>query len=736
MKTAFTLWGSLALSLLLAPLTGYSQTCSNQITVSYYDNGVLKSTTVNNGQSGSGAAVCPTAGAQYTFSAVSTSNAVLSWERVISRAARSENDVVAPVTSATAPAGAVLEATVSFTTTTEFRIRSNADVYPSSSCNKDGFLYMTFRPALTLASSGTSASAGVCSGAGVTLTAAGATGDYTWRANGAIIPNQTSGTLTVTPTVTTTYLVSATTDCGTSSQQVTIPVKDVTVTPSAPFICANQPTMISATYNGTSATYQWFVKGQPGAISLGSSATVTPAVTTTYQVVATTSDCSTITKEVVVTVGPAGLRVAPTAATICAGGSIDLQGTSDNPAATYAWSPSTGLSATTGATVTASPSATTTYTVTATTPCGDVTASQVEVVVVPAPTYSVTPSAPAICAGDAVALTASSGITNTAYRWYRTSDLGTLLSTAATLTVAPSTTTTYRVLTTSPCGATNTQDVTVTVGSRPVVAVSPTAATIAVGGSTTLTASGASTYSWTATTGGVTTNLAATTASITVSPAYTTTYAATGSVGSCSNTAQATVAVSRPLPVELVDFLAIWSGNGAQLSWATASEKNNAYFVVERSFDGKTFTEIGKREGTGTTSARSTYQFNDAGLSRSAAATAYYRLRQVDTNGEYRHSPVRTVSIGAASAALKATVFPNPYGDGVNATVRLHAAGTDAITLTVRNVLGQTMHTETITRTAGVHDVELPRANAWPAGVYYLTVGQGGQQQVLSLSHR
>ena len=76
-------------------------------------------TTVNNGQSGSSATVCPTAGAQYTFSATSTSDAVLTWTRVITRGLTPASDVVsAPISTATLLAKGVLDATVSFATTT------------------------------------------------------------------------------------------------------------------------------------------------------------------------------------------------------------------------------------------------------------------------------------------------------------------------------------------------------------------------------------------------------------------------------------------------------------------------------------------------------------------------------------------------------------------------------------------------------------------------------------------
>ncbi|MBF9143195.1 Ig-like domain-containing protein [Hymenobacter properus] len=733
MKKLFTLLGCLSFFLQLVPLASYGQ-CANQITVNYYNNGVLTSQTINNGQSGTGASVCPTAGAQYTFNGSSTSNAVLTWARVITHGATPGADVVEIINSAPLTAGNTLSTTVSFTTATEYRLESDANAY--GGCNKDGFVYFTFTPALSLSSSGTSSTTGVCAGSSVTLTASGASsGGYTWKANGVTVPGQNSATLSVTPAVTTTYTVEATTSCGQSSQQITIPVKDVTIAPAAPAICPSQSTTLTASYSGTSATYQWFIKGDATVRSTGSSLTVTPATTTTYQVVATTADCNTITRDVTVTVGPQKISVStgPSAA-ICPGGSVPLTATSDNPGATFTWSPNTGLNTTTGATVTASPTANTTYTVTATTPCGATATSQVTVSIV-SPTFAVTPSTPSTCAGDAVTLTASSGgITNTTYKWYNTTNLGTLLSSSATFSPAPVANTTYRVITATPCGN-NSQDVTVTVNAKPTVSVSPTSATTDPTTSTTLTASGSGPYAWTATTGGNTIPLAATTASITVSPKYTTTYAVTTTnAAGCSATAQALVTVSRPLPVTLVSFEAAWAGKTPVLTWATASEKNSAYFDIERSFNGEGFEAVGRVTAAGNANARINYQFADQSLRLPAAGQVYYRLNQVDVTGERTYSPVQTLTTAKEGAAFEATAYPNPFDSKV--AVQLFTPQAGDVALTLHNLMGQTVLTHTLTATPGTQEVVLPLADRLPAGIYYLTVRQGNTQQVLRLSHR
>ena len=61
--------------------------------------------------------------------------------------------------------------------------------------------------------------------------------------------------------------------------------------------------------------------------------------------------------------------------------------------------------------------------------------------------------------------------------------------------------------------------------------------------------------------------------------------------------------VNTPMPVELVVFTATAAKLDGQLTWRTASEKNNAYFDVERSLTGTDFVKIGQVKGQGNSSA-------------------------------------------------------------------------------------------------------------------------------------
>jgi len=162
------------------------------------------------------------------------------------------------------------------------------------------------------------------------------------------------------------------------------------------------------------------------------------------------------------------------------------------------------------------------------------------------------------------------------------------------------------------------------------------------------------------------------------------TYTAVDSEGAGSNNiATYTIPLTAsPLPVVLTAFTARPSGSSALLDWATASEKNNAYFAIERSRTGQPadFVAIGQLAGQGTTAAAHTYRFADPNAA-ATGRTVYYRLHQVDADGRSTYSPVRAVSFGEGARAASLALFPNPVA---SASTQLDLSPLPAATYQVR----------------------------------------------------
>jgi fibronectin-binding autotransporter adhesin len=112
-----------------------------------------------------------------------------------------------------------------------------------------------------------------------------------------------------------------------------------------------------------------------------------------------------------------------------------------------------------------------------------------------------------------------------------------------------------------------------------------------------------------------------------------------------------------PLPVQLLSFTAARQGTTVRTAWTTASEKNSAYFVVQRSADGRTFSDGQQVVAQGNSLMRHDYAAVDT---KPLPGTSYYRLRQVDLDGTVAYSPVATVHFDDVLAAPALVVYPNP----------------------------------------------------------------------------
>ncbi len=111
-----------------------------------------------------------------------------------------------------------------------------------------------------------------------------------------------------------------------------------------------------------------------------------------------------------------------------------------------------------------------------------------------------------------------------------------------------------------------------------------------------------------------------------------------------------------PLPIRLLSFTGRRiDETNVLLEWVTASEENNQGFEIQRSTDAQNFETIGFVDGSGTTNQRQDYQYLDV----DAARSAYYRLKQVDFDGEFTYSNL--VFIEGVDQSFF-TIYPNPFG--------------------------------------------------------------------------
>jgi len=174
-----------------------------------------------------------------------------------------------------------------------------------------------------------------------------------------------------------------------------------------------------------------------------------------------------------------------------------------------------------------------------------------------------------------------------------------------------------------------------------------------------------------------------------------------------------------PLPVELINFNANFDNDEVVLSWATASELNNDYFILEKSVDLDTFIEVAVVSGNGTTNESISYNEVD---SNPFGGISYYRLTQVDYDGTSKVYPPVKVAV-PLSGMITTRVYPNPSN---GESISINLAGFDKSLLAqleVINVRGEVLYQEDIVLDKGsAFQKDISFDNPLVQGVYLLKV--------------
>ncbi len=159
------------------------------------------------------------------------------------------------------------------------------------------------------------------------------------------------------------------------------------------------------------------------------------------------------------------------------------------------------------------------------------------------------------------------------------------------------------------------------------------------------------------------------------------------------------------LPVELISFKGILQENQVSLEWATLTEIDNDYFSIEHSIDGRDYNTVGKVEGNLNSTIQRTYQHTHKDP---IEGTNYYRLKQVDVNGEFSYSDVISIDYNK----LRLGMYPNPATN----EVFFGSPNQEQINITIYNNIGTLMlESYTVTNTGIAIDV-------LPNGIYNVIV--------------
>ena len=158
------------------------------------------------------------------------------------------------------------------------------------------------------------------------------------------------------------------------------------------------------------------------------------------------------------------------------------------------------------------------------------------------------------------------------------------------------------------------------------------------------------------------------------------------------------------LPVELVRFTADCVSLGIQLKWVTLSEKNNSYFLIEKSNDATQWKEIAKITASENPEQMNTYNYLDAALH--SDKLIYYAITQVDVDGTPTRYPLIYVSCDD-DLKQELTIFPNPADQELTFSLNAKKENNN-VSVLLLNSLGQTVVSTNINITEGYNSFRFP----------------------------
>jgi hypothetical protein len=147
------------------------------------------------------------------------------------------------------------------------------------------------------------------------------------------------------------------------------------------------------------------------------------------------------------------------------------------------------------------------------------------------------------------------------------------------------------------------------------------------------------------------------------------------------------------LPIELLDFWGQSTENYNEIHWETNSELDNDYFIISYSSNGVEFNELIRVDGAGTTTTPQSYYFRHG---NPIYGTSYYKLTQVDYNGESEEFPVIAINNKKMdSQYVFSDVYPNPSSDIFYFNYNGNSLN-ETIYVKVTNLLGKTVLTGSV----------------------------------------
>ncbi|MEP6674702.1 MAG: T9SS type A sorting domain-containing protein [Ferruginibacter sp.] len=181
------------------------------------------------------------------------------------------------------------------------------------------------------------------------------------------------------------------------------------------------------------------------------------------------------------------------------------------------------------------------------------------------------------------------------------------------------------------------------------------------------------------------------------------------------------------IPVHFLNFFVMAEKADAKLYWSTATESNSKNFVIQRSADGINFSDIGIVAAAGFSTSQKDYSFTDFAALLNNDKTIYYRLKQVDNDGRFILTEIRTLK-GNRESNMK--LLLNPVQD--EAVLLYTAANNNQVKLRIADASGHSLIQYISFVSTGLNKIKI-NTSRLPNGTYWIELVHDGEHETLKM---
>ena len=192
--------------------------------------------------------------------------------------------------------------------------------------------------------------------------------------------------------------------------------------------------------------------------------------------------------------------------------------------------------------------------------------------------------------------------------------------------------------------------------------------------------------------------------------------------------------VSAVLPVTLLNFTAsLAQNNKALLSWKVASEQNLNYYSIQKSTDGRTFTEAGRVQAKGNSALQQTYTYTDN--APGGNRYVYYALKMFDKDGTTQLSPITLFTNPAIKNKIILSLSPNPISSPGHLMLQFNADKSGSLLAQLFDMNGKLVKQTNMMAVAGVNNGHF-HLGELPSGTYTLVVSIDDKKETIQLQFK